>query len=162
MLCCVLNGVESTLKISERGVPQGNNHDPPHFLVFINVRSRTTKFFNFFIFADDTSAVVFPNVLTEIISQGNIKIPKVTVWFASNKLMINERKTKYMILHRQARNVPLNLSRFLINNVYFDRVQQFIFLEVFVDSCLKSRHHLEFIIWKISKDVPIFLDSRKH
>ena len=102
MQCCAINGVESTLNVVEREGPQGSILGPLLFLVFINDLSRSTSFFNFVMYADDTSLVVTSKKLSELVLQANHEIVKVTAWFSSNKLMINERKTKYMIAHRQA------------------------------------------------------------
>ena len=161
MQCCAINGVESTLKLVERGVPQGSILGPLLFLVFINDLSRSTSFFNFVMYADDTSLVVTSKKLSELVLQANHEIVKVTAWFSSNKLMINERKTKYMIAHRQARKVPVNIPSFLINNVCVERVFQFKFLGVVVDSCLKFKQHVEFIVRKTSKYVPILYKLKK-
>ena len=60
-----------------------------------------------------------------------------------------------MIFHRQSRKVPLNIPQFPINNICVEKVFQFQFVGVVVDSHLKFKHHVEFIVRKISKYVPI-------
>ena len=66
--------------------------------------------------------------MSELVLQANYEIVKLTALLSSNKLMIIERKNKYMIAHRQAREVSLNIPPYLINNVCVDRVFQFKFL----------------------------------
>ena len=97
-----LNGVEYTLKLVERRVPQGNILSPLLFLVFISDQNRSTRFFNLAVYAKYTSLVVTSKIVSELISQASHEIPKITAWFASNKHMIDGMKNKYMIVHSQA------------------------------------------------------------
>ena len=66
-----------------------------------------------------------------------------------------------MIVHRQARKAPLNIHNCLINNVCEDRVFQFKLLGGVVKSWFKIKHHVDFIVRKIWKYVPILYRLKK-
>ena len=86
----------------------------------------------------------------------NREIFKVLRWFNANKLMVNEGKTKYMILHRQARKTPDSVPLLLICDEPTERVFKFKFLGIVVDCNLKFEWHIESVVKKFAKYVSIF------
>ena len=78
----------------------------------------------------------------------NEHLDKVNVWMNSNKLVLNSKKTKYMLFHKHNKTVPnLKLS---INSRTIDQVTRFYFLGLHLNSQLTWHTHIE----EISKKIP--------
>ena len=94
-----INNTISSSKVISHGVPQGSVLGPLLFLVFINDIYKSSNFFKFTLFADDsTLSTVIPNINPLIITETiNCELSKVNRWLQCNKLCINEDKTKYII-----------------------------------------------------------------
>ena len=111
-------------------------------------------------YTDDTSLLFSSNDLNELMSQVNREISKVLRWFNANKLMVNEGKTKYMILYRQARKIPDSVPLLLICNEPTERVFKFKFLDTIVDCNLEIDGRTS-VVKKLAKYVPIFYRLKK-
>ena len=74
---------------------------PLLFIMFINDFSKSSNIFDITIYSDDT-APVCPNTLnasntdTENI---NRKLEKINIWLNTNKLSLNDSKSKFRIFH---------------------------------------------------------------
>ena len=66
-----------------------------------------------------------------------------------------------MTLHRQARNIPDTVPLPLIFNETTERVFKFKFLGIVVDCNLKFDEHIESVVKKLPKYVPIFCRLKK-
>ena len=60
------------------------------------------------LFADDTSVFLDGKEYTKLVEILNEEVNKITIWLNANKLMINVKKTHYMVYHR-AKLKPLVL-----------------------------------------------------
>ena len=75
-------------------------------------------------------------------------------WLITNRLTINAKKTKYMILHR--RRDPKFLKkvkkfRLNVNNYCIKQVSEFKYLGVLLDNKLNWHKHIETLCSKVSK-----------
>ena len=77
------------------------------------------------------------------------------------KLMANEGKTKHIILHRQARNIPDSVPLLLLCDEPTETVFKLRFISIFVDCNLKYDGHIESIVKKLAINVPIFYRPKK-
>ena len=105
------NGVSSSIREIETGVPQGSILGPLLFIIYMNDIHTVSDNFHFVLYADDTtlsspmgSFARGCNGNIELISTSiNSGLNKIADWLAVNKLSFNVKKTKFMIFHYRQR-----------------------------------------------------------
>ena len=87
--------------------------------------------------------------LKTLFSPVNKELSKAHQWFISNKLLLDTRKTKFLLLHKpsQTDNPPLILQTLKINDNVIERVQLLKILRVILDEGLPWNKH-NHIYWK--------------
>ena len=151
----------SNLQTPKTGVPQGSVLGPLLFLIYINDFPRSSTFFKFTMYADDTT--LSSNLNNMNIENAslllNTELKHVSDWLACNKLSLNIDKTKYMLFHRKRKNI-INPS-ISINNVNIERVHSFNFLGLTLNTNLTWKDHLNIVSRKLSRAIGI-LNSLKY
>ena len=100
----MIDGIMSDFLPVTKGVPQGSILGPVLFLMFINDLPNKLRFMTHHLFADDVQlyrAVPPPNNhmgLSEAIEEINQDMLNVGEWARTNKLVLNARKTKAMVI----------------------------------------------------------------
>lgn len=158
-----INGISSSLGNISTGVPQGSILGPLLFLIYINDLSKSSEFFQFLSYADDTTLLCNLdskcNNLT-VTDKINTELSRVYVWLTVNKLSLNIDKTKYMLFYKPNRkNIPKVEPS--IANKNLDQVSCFNFLGVNIDSALSWKSHINKISSKIAKSCGI-ISKLKH
>ena len=95
-----VNNSNSTLQLIKFGVPQGSILGPLLFLIYINDLPNATNFF-IKLYADDTVLCAQNKNIEALQNEVNAELNKVHKWLASNKLTLNVKKSKYMIITKQ-------------------------------------------------------------
>ena len=91
-----INGNTSNLENVLYGVPQGSVLGPLLFLIYINDLEGCVPDAGLVLFADDTNVLKKAKTSTDIITDMRETQSKVTNWFTSNQLNLNQSKTEVL------------------------------------------------------------------
>ena len=80
------------------GVPQGSILGPLLFILYINDLKNASEFLDPIMFADDTNLFLSHKNIKTLFNNMNIELTKIRKWFISNKLSLNAKKKKQIIL----------------------------------------------------------------
>ena len=105
----------------ECGVPQGSILGPLLYLLYVNDITNCTKA-NILSVADDTSLFVNNSNITELYEHANTEIQKLFVWFCSNRLSLNAKKTKYLVIKSPQQQCDLSNLYITINEINLERI----------------------------------------
>ena len=141
-----LNEVNSNLLPINTGVPQGSILGPLLFIIYISDFTRASSIVDFICYADDTTLF---STLNNLVNAQNInpdiiinkELAKINEWLEINKLSLNVTKTKFMVFHRQHKHRAIKPPVPKIKNKNIEKVEQFKFLGLTLDSNLNWKKH---------------------
>jgi hypothetical protein len=147
-----INNVMSDSTDITCGVPQGSILGPTLFLIYINDISKVSDILNFVLFADDTNAFKAGADIDTLIHDMNKELESVNLWFKSNQLTLNLKKTHFMIFSR--RHVETS-NKIFICNTEIEKVSCTVFLGVYIDDKLAWKRHMEHVVNKVNKCIGV-------
>ena len=116
-----MDAIRSKIVKSELSVPQGSVLEPLLFLIFVNNLPFVVDLLSK-LFADDTTFYKAGSELSLLISSFNQKLEALVVWCKFNRIVLNFKKTYYMIITRKIIEIPKNIS---FNGIMIDVVDNF-------------------------------------
>ncbi len=147
-----VNGKDSVKRHMKFGVPQGSILGPLLFVIYINDLPGINKLAKFILYADDANIIITGESILEIEDKLEELTRALTLWVNSNGLLLNLKKTHYMLFSSQRTDHDLNLA---INNVPIQRVCEARFLGVIIDEKLTWTNHIKALKSKMSRYVGI-------
>lgn len=117
------------------------------------------KLAKFILYADDANIIITGNTLAEINSIFIELSDALTNWVSHNELLLNAKKTNYMIFTRKR---GLNFDFFVpkIGNIPIERKPVARFLGVLVDEKLTWAHHIAAVKSKMSRYIGVLYKLR--
>lgn len=120
-----------------------------------NSSLHVSKFFKFFLFADDTNIIANHANVIELINLINNELTKISAWFIKNKLLLNIDKTNFIIFHSSRKLIPNNIPLIKINNIEIIQKNSTKFLGLTINHNLNWKEHTDQIANKLSKNLNI-------
>lgn len=143
----IINGKISNVENVEIGVPQGSKLSNLLFILYINDIVKLSDEVEFVMYADDTSITAVGNTIHEASEKMNKVLKIVDDWLKFNRIAINSSKCKYLVANcRDDINVDIELCGEIL-----ERVDNYKYLGVMLDSKLKLNVHADCIIKKLDK-----------
>jgi len=112
-------------------------------------------------YADDTTLLFNTHDVSQSIPSINAELLKISKWLHDNHLTLNIAKTKFIIFHKKTKHVPSNFQTVVIRPSQMERTFDSRSLGLALDTCLKLDMHVQNIVKKLSKLVPVIWKVRK-
>ncbi len=126
------------------GVPQGSILGPLLFICYINDLPCSANHSMTFLYADDTALLVKGKELEDIRCKMEADLKNVNTWFGSNRLAMNQSKTKSMLFcssRSMYRDSQLNLKQ-PIGNGTVVQTEEYKYLGIWLDPQLNFKTHV--------------------
>ena len=139
------------------GVPQGSTLGPLLFIMYIDDMHRCTDL-NLVLYADDTTAFASNSDIHELVRHINSELENIQIWLMSNRLSLNVSKTFYTSFG----NASVSTPPLCIGSESIERVNEFKFLGVTIDSSLNFKTHIDEIVSKTDRAIGILYKYKRH
>ena len=106
---CIGNELSSHKNVLS-GVPQGSVLGPVLFILYINDLVSSVQFSQVMMYADDTVIYYSSTQLSEIELKLNLDLLTLNQWLLNNKLILNEKKTEFMVFGTRQRLMRQNID----------------------------------------------------
>jgi hypothetical protein len=149
-----INNEKSEDKPLIHGVPQGSILGPLLFVIYINDMPNIQKLTKFILYADDANIIIVGNNAHEIITKYHELSNLLSKWVDCNGLLLNLKKTKYMLFSNISVGDLTNYQP-TMNNRPIEQEHVAKFLGVLVDDRLQWTHHIKSLSTKIHRNCGI-------
>ena len=134
--------------ISNAGTPQGTISGPNDFKLLIN---DLVFDLNYAKYVDDTTVVSISTDPYNLDLQHSAN--KLIEWTNNNHMIVNETKTKEMLIHFGTKSSQNTVPCISINGKEIERIESFKLLGVVISSDLSWQPHVDFILKKAAKRI---------
>ena len=154
-----VNGVTSSLKTVECGVPQGSVLGPLLFLIYINDISKAFKTAVPKLFADDTNIFIFHKTKETLFQIANTELESLENWLLANKLSLSigiNKETKFSFFTPTTTEDKSNLPNLKLLGQNVPRTDYVKYLGILLDDCLTFKSHITKLRDKHKQYVGVF------
>lgn len=154
------NGTLSKTLPSVTGVPQGSVLGPFLFNLYVNDIANILQDCDIYMYADDIVICCSGRNVQEMIIKLNGDVKKLENWCECNKMKINPKKSKVMIVGSRnmlyKHNQDINRIVVNIDNEVIENVNQVKYLGVILDQQLNFKMYSDHLLKKLSSKVGLF------
>ena len=154
-----VNGVTSSLKTVECGVPQGSVLGPLLFLIYINDISKAFKTAVPKLFADDTNIFIFHKTKETLFQIANTELESLENWLLAKKLSLSigiNKETKFSFFTPTTTEDKSNLPNLKLLGQNVPRTDYVKYLGILLDDCLTFKSHITKLRDKLKQYVGVF------
>lgn len=151
----VTKNVQSEIKQTECGVPQGSVLGPLLFLIYVNDIQNSVDA-NVRMFADDTNIFITDKNPINAKRKAEDCLKNIIDWLNSNKLLISESKTNFSVFVPHNIKIPNCLNSLTINGKLIHRTSSCKYLGIVLDDKLSFRDHIELLCMDLVRIVSSF------
>ena len=144
-----MNKTQSSLMTNPFGVPQGSTLGPLLFLLYVNDLPNSTQIIPR-LFADDTCLSVHHSNLSNLQTELNLELTRLSEWCKSNKLTINPTKSQLLVISPRLNELVMDFDVHL-NGITVPLSNSVKYLGVTLDSKLTFESHIKILETNLSK-----------
>ena len=145
-----VNGNYSSRKRIKYSVPQGNILGPLLFIIYIIDLPNISQLARYILYADDANIIITGDTIQEVHEKFNTVSSALIQWVRDNELLLNVKKTNYMIFTNR-RHVDLGNVAFKMGETPIERSSVARFLGVLIDDKLTWNQHIMAVRHKMSR-----------
>ena len=138
---------------------------PILFLIYVNDTQESSDKINFFLFADDATAVYADKNLKSLESIVIQELCKLLDWLTANKLTFNIKKTNFVTFRPAQRKRTCHPDIMILDNDQNKNMalecEEFVrYLGIIIDKSLSWKYHIDLVAIKISRTVGLICTLR--
>ena len=154
-----ISGCKSTNAQVTYGTAQGSILGPLIFILYVNdIFASLNQDSSIYMYADDTLILSKSENITDLTSKAEEALGKIMYWCEVNKLTINYKKTKYMVVKHT--KIPTEPS-LKLGDVKISTVQQYKYLGMLLDDKLTMNEYTDAMWKKANAKVGILAKIRR-
>ena len=155
----IINTHASTVSPITYGTVQGSILGPLIFILYVNdMFDSVNQSGNIYMYADDTLIVTQSNNIEDVSNQITVGLGKVSTWCEANKLSMNYKKTKCMVIkHKKNQDVPT----VCVKNKQIGIVHSYEYLGILIDEHLTHNAYVENVWKKVNTKIGILSKIRR-
>jgi len=101
-------------------------------------------------YADDVVLYFSTKNLINLIKLINIDLTLMYNWYVNNKLLVNIKKSQYIIFHSSHKSLPDNIPHILFGNIILEHTAKFRYLGIIFNENLKWNDYINSICSKVA------------
>ena len=143
----------SSLRNITCGVPQGSILGPLLFFIYINDLATVIRNCKIFLYADDTVLVATGSVIHNVYKIMQTDLDKISEWCVSNKLTVNVKKTKALLLGTRSIMKRNNCQPLALYGQSLDHISYYKYRGMTLDSSLSFNKHVNNVIQSVAHKI---------